>query len=245
MIAKALNVKPLILGACSHITNGLDANGMLFWNGTPVDPEKNPVKAFDALFGGQTTTPPVNADVQLRKDLLAFTASEVQGLQTTLQSLTAREEQAGDAPGGDPVAAGGRERGDAAVGVLDEAEPGQRRDGAHGQRRQHAAAGRRAATTSTTKKNFQLLLAAQLELITQAIICNAAPVIGLMPMFATCDFDFGFASAPGSHHTGPVAHACTRRTRRRPTAQYNSPIDIAEPARRRSGRRSRPRRSGS
>ena len=62
---------------------------MLFWNGTPVDPEKNPVKAFDALFGGQTTTPPVNADVQLRKDLLAFTASEVQGLQTTLQSLTA------------------------------------------------------------------------------------------------------------------------------------------------------------
>ena len=28
VIAKALNVKPLILGACSHITNGLDANGM-------------------------------------------------------------------------------------------------------------------------------------------------------------------------------------------------------------------------
>src|SRR5436190_12649832 len=27
LIAKALNVQPLILGACSHITNGLDANG--------------------------------------------------------------------------------------------------------------------------------------------------------------------------------------------------------------------------
>ena len=67
MIAKALNVKPLILGACSHITNGLDANGMLFWNGTPIDPEKNPVKAFDSLFGGGTTAPPVNADVQLQQ----------------------------------------------------------------------------------------------------------------------------------------------------------------------------------
>src|SRR5262249_20202422 len=75
VIAKAMNVKPLILGACSHITNGLDANGMLFWNGTPIDPEKSPVKAFDALFGSQATTPPPNADVQLQKDLLAFTAT--------------------------------------------------------------------------------------------------------------------------------------------------------------------------
>ena len=53
VIAKALNVKPLILGACSHQPFGLDANGMLFWNGTPVDPEKSPVKAFDTLFGGR------------------------------------------------------------------------------------------------------------------------------------------------------------------------------------------------
>src|SRR5262245_58983886 len=51
VIAKALNVQPLILGACSHQTYGLDKNGMLFWNGTPVDPEKSPVKAFDKLFG--------------------------------------------------------------------------------------------------------------------------------------------------------------------------------------------------
>ena len=76
-------MKPLILGACSHITNGLDANGMLFWNGTPVDPQKSPVKAFDSLFGGGTTAPPVNADVQLQKDLLAFTAGRVQGLQAS------------------------------------------------------------------------------------------------------------------------------------------------------------------
>src|SRR3954470_17797325 len=91
VIAKALNVKPLILGACSHITNGLDANGMLFWNGTPVDPEKSPVKAFDALFGGQGTAPPVNADVQLEKDMYAFTIAEVDGLRGTLSSLTSEQ----------------------------------------------------------------------------------------------------------------------------------------------------------
>ena len=108
MIAKALNVKPLILGACSHITNGLDANGMLFWNGTPIDPEKSPVKAFDSLFGDGTTAPPVNADVQLHKDLLAFTASEVQGAADDAAEPDRRADQAGDPPGGDPVAAGGR-----------------------------------------------------------------------------------------------------------------------------------------
>ena len=70
------------------------------------------------------------------------------------------------------------------------------------ERRQRAAAGRRRTTTSTSEKNFPLIFAAQLELITQAIICNAAPVIGLMPMYATCDFDFGFAGAPGAHHNG-------------------------------------------
>src|SRR4030095_16597574 len=93
VIGKLFNVKPLILGACSHITNGLDANGMLFWNGTPIDPEKSPVKAFDNLFGHVGTAPPPNADVQLRKDLLAFTAPEIQGLQTTLQGLTNEQTQ--------------------------------------------------------------------------------------------------------------------------------------------------------
>src|SRR5262245_29645546 len=91
VIAKLLNVKPLILGACSHPTFGLDSNGMLFWNGTAIDPEKSPVKAFDALFGGATTAPPVNADVQLNKDLLAFTAGEVQAMQTELASLTGEQ----------------------------------------------------------------------------------------------------------------------------------------------------------
>ena len=225
VIAKALNVKPLILGACSHITNGLDANGMLFWNGTPVDPEKNPVKAFDALFGGQTTTPPVNADVQLRKDLLAFTASEVQGLQTTLQSLTGEKTklathlaaiQSLQADGNVvmPPSACSSKPNLASVEMV--------RTASAGNMPQPGGAG----DYFYDEKNFQLLFAAQLELIAQAMICNAAPVIGLMPMFATCDFNFGFANAPGSHHLG-LSHSNYLANNTPPYGQYNSPLDAA------------------
>jgi hypothetical protein len=72
------------------------------------------------------------------------------------------------------------------------------------------------------EKNFPLLLKAQLELVTQALICNAAQIIGLMPMFATCDFDFGFAGAPGSHHSG-LSHTSPQAVS---SAQYNSPVSI-------------------
>ena len=60
-------------------------------------------------------------------------------------------------------------------------------------------------------------------MITQAIICNAAPIIGLMPLFATCDFDFSFAGAPGSHHT-TLSHTVPQWAS---GAAYNSPLTIA------------------
>src|SRR6266700_1501222 len=96
LIAKGLGVKPWVLGACSHRPYGMDNDGMLFWDGTPIDPEKNPVKAADALFGGSTgPTPPVNYDVQLRQDLLALTAGEVQGLKNELSGLTSEQTKLG------------------------------------------------------------------------------------------------------------------------------------------------------
>jgi len=225
VIAKALNVKPLILGACSHITNGLDANGMLFWNGTPVDPEKSPVKAFDTLFGGGTTAPPVNADVQLQKDLLAFTASEIQGLSATLAGLTSEQSklethleaiQSLQADGNTvtpPSSCSTKPnlpsvemvRTQSAGNVV---QPGGGNDYFY------------------KEENFRVLLAAQLELIAQAIICNAAPIIGLMPMYATCDFDFGFAGAPGAHHNG-LSHTMYQANTTPPYGAYNSPITIA------------------
>jgi hypothetical protein len=225
VIAKALNVKPLILGACSHITNGLDANGMLFWNGTPVDPEKNPVKAFDTLFGGGTTTPPVNADVQLQKDLLAFTASEIQGLSATLAGLTSEQTklqthleaiQSLQADGNTvtPPSSCSTKPNLPSVEMVrtksagNVVQPGGGNDYFY------------------KEENFPLLFAAQLELITQAIICNAAPIIGLMPMYATCDFDFGFAGAPGAHHNG-LSHTMYQANTTAPYGAYNSPLSIA------------------
>jgi hypothetical protein len=223
VIGKALNVKPLILGACSHITNGLDKNGMMFWNGTPIDPEKSPVKAFDNLFGGTTTMPPVNADVQLHKDLLMFTASEVQGLQTTLQGLTSEQTKLAthlaamqslqmDANTMMPVSVCSTRPVLPSVDMV--------RTRSAGNMPQPGGAG----DYFYDEKNFQLLLAAQLELITQAIICNAAPIIGLMPMFPTCDFDFAFAGSPGPHHNG-LSHQMYQAAPY-PLGQYNSPLGI-------------------
>jgi hypothetical protein len=225
VIAKALNVKPLILGACSHITNGLDSNGMLFWNGTPIDPEKSPVKAFDSLFGGQSTSPPVNADVQLRKDLLAFTASEVQGLQQTLTSLTAENTKLAthlasmqtliaEANTVMPPSSCSTKPNLPSVEMVRTRSAGNMPQPGGGN------------DYFYKEENFQLLLAAQLELITQAIICNAAPIIGLMPMYATADFDFGFAGAPGPHHNG-LSHTGPTWNTTPPYGAYNSPLDIA------------------
>jgi hypothetical protein len=225
VIAKALNVKPLILGACSHITNGLDTNGMLFWNGTAIDPEKSPVKAFDSLFGGGTTAPPVNADVQLQKDLLAFTAGEVQGLQAELQALTSEQTklathlaaiQSLQADGNTmmPTSSCSTKPNLPSVEMVRTRSAG------------NMPLPGGANDYFYDEKNFPLIFAAQLELITQAIICNAAPVIGLMPMYATCDFDFGFAGAPGAHHNG-LSHTMYVANNTSPYGMYNSPISIA------------------
>jgi len=225
VIAQALKVKPLILGACSHITNGLDLNGMLFWNGTPIDPEKNPAKAFDALFGNLGAAPPPNADVQLSKDLQAFTISEIQGLQTTLQGLTTEETKLAthlasaqqvlaDQNTVMPPSACTMKPTLTSVEMVRSQSNGNVPDPGGGN------------DYFYMEKNFPLLFAAQLELVTQAIMCNAAPVIGLMPMYATCNFDFTFANAPGSHHL-TLSHTTPGWNTTPPYGQYNSPVDIA------------------
>ncbi len=220
VIAKAIGVKPLILGACSHQPFGLDSNGMLFWDGTAVDPEKSPVKAADTLFGGSSATaPPVNADVQLRKDLLALTATDISELQKTLSGLTREQTklqthlQAISALQSDADLGAGQSICSAkptlpTVEMVRAASAGQIIDPSGGN------------DYFYQEKNFPLILQAQMEVVTQAIICNAAQVIGLMPMYATCDFDFGFAGSPGSHHN-TLSHTAPGWA---DGAQYNSPI---------------------
>jgi len=222
VIGKALNVKPTILGACSHQPYGLDIHGKLFWNGSAVDPEKNPAKAADTLFGGSSSGGSggtgMTADAQLRQDLLKLTASEIQGLQSTLGNLTTEKSKLqlhlaavqglmSDGTG-NVVSSCTTKPTLPTVEMVRKASAGQVIDSSGGN------------DYFYQEKNFPLLLKAQFEVIAQALICNAAPIIGLMPMWATCDFDFSFAGAPGSHHnglshTGPQAAA---------GVQYNSPI---------------------
>lgn len=221
VIGQALGVKPLILGACSHLPSGMDRNGMLFWNGTPIDPQKSPVQAFDSLFGGGTTAPPVSADVQLRKDLLAFTASEIQGLQGTLNNLTretsklqthlmAIQSLQADSSLTAAQSSCAMKPTLPTVEMVRKASAGNVPD----------PSGNNDYFYQAT--NFPLILQAQLELVAQALICNAAPIIGLMPMFATCDFDFSFAGAPGAHHL-TLSHSQFQWA---PGVQYNSPITV-------------------
>jgi hypothetical protein len=225
VIAKALGVKPVILGACSHQPYGLDLHGMLFWDGAAVDPEKNPSKVADALFGASNPAPAstVNVDAQLRSDLLALTAGEIQALQTELGGLTAEQTKlqkhlvavqalqngAGTNNGSGQVSCTTKP----ALPTVDQvraASAGQMIDPSGGN------------DYFYQEKNFPLIFQAQLELVAQALICNAAQVIALMPMYATCDFDFTFAGAPGSHHNG-LSHTPYMQV---PSAQYNSPISV-------------------
>ena len=135
VIGKALGVKPLILGACSHLPYGMDSNGMLFWDGTPIDPQKSPVAAFDALFGNIGPTPPVDFDVQLRKDLLALDGVGGAEPAEHADRPHARAEQAGAAPDRGAGRAGRRLGRPGGVGLHHQADAAQRRDGARRQRR--------------------------------------------------------------------------------------------------------------
>jgi hypothetical protein len=228
VIANGLGVTPLILGACSHQPYGIDNHGMLFWNGTPIDPQKNPAAAADALFASPTTNPNM-ADAQLRSQLLALTESEIEGLQKQLGQLTAEQTKL-----------------QVHLAAIQALQSG-------------AAAGAQASTCTTApslpavdmvraasagqviqpgggndyfyqEANFPLIFQAQLEVATQALVCNAAQVIGLMPMYPTCDFSFAFSQPTGTappagwaHHSG-LSHTSPQAA---PGAQYNSPLSVS------------------
>jgi hypothetical protein len=227
VIAQGIGAQALTLGACSHQPYGLDANGMLFWNGTPIDPAKDPSAVVKTLFGNAAANPNM-ADAQLRSELLTLTASEIQGLQKELTGLTSETTklqqhlasiQALQASGTQQMTSTCTTMPSLpAVQMVAAASAGQVIQPGGGNDYFYQAA------------NFTLILQAQLELITQAIICNAAPVIGLMPMYATCDFDFSFSEAGGAtspggwaHHSG-LSHSTPEAV---PTAMYNSPLTVA------------------
>ncbi|MEP7049239.1 MAG: DUF1552 domain-containing protein [Pseudomonadota bacterium] len=230
MSTKTGEPQPLILGACSHLSTNFDDNGKLFWNGTPVEPQKSPVIAADSLFGASSAPAPspMNSDAELRKDLLALTATEIQALQGTLGDLTNEKTKlqrhleaiqgiqsgSGNMSGHTTCTA---KPNLPSVEKVRAASAGQIVDSSGGNDYFYQEA------------NFPLLMQAQLELVAQALICNAAQVAALMPMYTTCDFNFSFTqpsvSAPSggwAHHNG-LSHT---RYQQADGAQNNSPLSV-------------------
>jgi len=237
VIAKALGVQPVILGACAHQPYGLDRNAMLFWNGTPIDPQKDPSAVADKLFGGAAAAAPastgsasannaVSNDVQFRNELMTLTAQELEDLQKQVTGLTQEQsklqahlqavqglQSQGSGSQQGSVSAVGAAPGTPVLPTVEQvraASAGQVIDSSGGN------------DYFYQEKNFPLIYQAQLELTAQALIYNAAQIVGLQPMYTTCDFDFSFAKAPGSHHNG-LSHTTAQAAA---SAQWNSPISV-------------------
>lgn len=228
VIGNELGIRPLILGACAHQPYGLDRNGMLFWNGSAIDPQKDPSKVADELFGGlgaggaSAPVSEANPELALRQELLQLTASELEALRTELSGLTAEESKlrvhlesiermrstAGS--GGTPTVSCSARPSLPLTEQVRAASAGQVIDSSGGN------------DYFYQEQNFPLLYRAQLELAAQALICSAAPIIGLQPMYTTADFDFGFAGASGSHHN-TLSHVMGQAA---PGAQWDSPVSI-------------------
>ena len=219
VIAKGIGAKPLILGACSHPPFGIDSHGKLFWDGTTaVDPQKSPVKVADQLFGA--TSMPTVSDADLRAKVLDLTQAEVQDLQKTVTGLTSEQDKLSSfLTGIEAVRAGGGAGAMVCNGkpVLPTVE-----------KVRAASAGLVVDPSGGNdyfyqEANFKLLLQAQLELTAQTLICGAARVVGLMPMYATCEFDFSFigGTAPSWGHHNGLSHTFPQAT-----GQYNSPTSI-------------------
>ncbi len=195
-IAAGLGVKPLILGACAHRSFGLDKDGKLMWDGTPVVPEKNPLAAYDAVFGGlgQGGAAPSgpDPDVALTDALHSLTEAEISGLQQELKALTAEQTKlkthleavrALKGTGGAGAISCDKAPTLAAVDALRTAAAGQTDE------------------FFLKEENFEKLLQAQLQLAGAALRCNARQVVAVQPMYTNCEFDFGFMGTKGAHHS--------------------------------------------
>jgi len=226
IIAKGLGTKATILGACSHLPFGLDNNGMLFWDGKAIDPEKNPAKVADSLFGNLGGAPaptpgPANAELEIRNELLKLNLAEIESLKGELNGLTSEQSKLTshlEAVQSLLTNGGGQGPGQQLSCTTKPSLPTVEKVRA-------ASAGQVVDSSGGNdyfyqEKNFPLLFEAQLELVAQALICNAAQVMALMPMYATCDFSFDFAGAPGSHHN-TLSH-----TTAGVKGQWDSPVSV-------------------
>lgn len=197
VIANGLGVRPLILGAVPHRQWGLDKDGKLMWDGQAVVPEKNPLKAYDEVFGGLSEPSGPDPDVALREALVTLTSQEIAALQTELSGLTSEQtklqthleslESLKASTGSGPVSCTTAPQIDAVEALRTRAQ-GQTDD------------------FFLSENNFGPILEAQLALAANAILCNAAQVVAVQPLYVNCDIDFSFVPGATLPNNGGSAH---------------------------------------
>jgi len=199
-IGQKLGIKPLNLGASARPLGAVSQYAKVFWDGTSyIDAEKNPVKAADKVFSKlqAPSQPQENPDVAARQALLDLTASEIQDLRTELSSLTAEDVKlkahldAINALRADAGGGGGAISCSTAPSmpnvekiralnepdVTPEGMPNWYLGGYQGE-----------------NPNFDLILKAQMEVASQAIICNAAQIVTIQAGFSTSQVNCSFAA---------------------------------------------------
>jgi len=201
VIAAALGTEPLILGAIPHRVWGLDKDGKLFWDNQPVVPQSNPLTAYDATFGGLgANAGDLAVKTQLRDALTALTTSQLNNMSQALGNLTKVQSKLAVHLEALQSLRSSSTNAQSCTTAPDLPAIDSLRSASQGQPPEYFL----------SEENFPALLAAQMQLAAQSIICNAAPVIGLQPMYTNADINFAFMGSTGSHHsvlshTGPVA----------------------------------------
>jgi len=202
-IANALGVKPLVLGACPYPINAVEVKSHVFWDGQPVIAEKNPIKAYEALFGGlgqPAPNPGPDSNMELRDALVTLTSGELTNLQKELSALTTEQTKLkihldamqalkssatmGSSGAVSCMAAPSIE----AIKTLRAASSGQSDD------------------FFLKGENYATILTAQLELAANALLCNSAQVVAVQSMYGICNVDFNLVVPDGLQVSGASHH---------------------------------------
>lgn len=196
-IANGLGVRPLILGAVPHRPFGLDKDGKVMWDGQPVVPEKNPLKAYESVFGGLGSAPSTGGgtdpEIELTKAMHTLTEGELSALQTELRQLTSEQTKLQthlEAIRALKSGGAGNQISCTTAPTLPALDT--LRQSAQGQ----------GDDWFLKEDNFPQILAAQLEVAAAALTCSSTAVVGVQSLYVNCDLDFKFMGAPGSHHNG-------------------------------------------
>jgi hypothetical protein len=189
------------LGAIPHRQWGIDKDGKLMWDGQPVVPQSNPLAAFDSIFGNLGNPDPALAiKQQLREALTTLNEAQLSAMQAELSGLTRTRAKLQIHLESVQSLRAGADGGQSCETVPELPALESLRLAAQGQ----------SAEFFMREDNFAAILAAQLQLAAQALICNATPVVAVQPMYTNSDINFAFMGSPGSHHsalshTGPQA----------------------------------------